>query len=115
MRQQVAKAICQQTNPAKKVYDEGVKLINWDNIQIEGYTIDELKKQVEYIIDETDARRTLDEVLADFLGGYRRRFEPPHPDFPKRPLKPFKICHNENYEMLKQEIIKKGLIPSNVN
>lgn len=101
-RLQLAEKIS-KTKAADLVYTRGVSKVKWNEIHIDGFTTEELKKMLKDIMVVVSPTRVLEEVLSAYLTNPPRYERNAHPDFPKIPINPFNRymkCHAERVEKL---------------
>jgi hypothetical protein len=88
---------------AKKSLFSAQKLINWDEIKIEGYSTEQLKEQLNEIIKVTGSVRSLRDMLLDFKKNHRKLEKWTHAERPFRPKYVGQIYFKENREQIEQE------------
>lgn len=92
---------------AGTTFNRTLKRIKWDEVNISGYTGNQLKSIFIRLIKPVKKIRTLTEVISDLEENDAKYKRATHPDFPKKPFSAFMYYQTENRDKLTKSWQKK--------
>lgn len=95
---------------ASPAVSAGLKKVNFEQIAVEGHSVERCKELIEQLVQSTRRVRTLQEVLTDIKDNLKKKTytEIIHRatikgDLPKRPPSAYLLYHNDRYNELREE------------